>query len=116
LLLTGACADRRTAIARATHGGAADGPAPFHGYYFRMLMAQGAHAPGGALSYVTGGQMSGGFALVAWPAAYDETGVMTFIVNQDGVVYQRDLGPDTSRVVEMLLVYDPDESWLAVGE
>ena len=81
-----------------TKGSRSAGPAaaPFHGYYFRILTAQGAAAPGGAKSYVVNGDMSGGFALVAWPAEYDVTGVMTFIVNQDGVVYEKDLGPESA--------------------
>ncbi len=66
-------------------------PSPFHGYYFKILTAQGAAAPGGAKSYVVNGEMSAGFALVAWPAQYDATGIMTFAVNQDGVV--RRVGP-----------------------
>ena len=70
-------------------------PPPFHGYYFKVLTAQGSAAAGGAKDYVADGTMSGGFALVAWPAQYDVTGVMTFIVNQDGVVRQSDLGADT---------------------
>ncbi len=71
-------------------------PVPFHGYYFKMLEAQSARAPGGARNYVADGVMSGGFALVAWPAAYDVTGIMTFIVNQDGVVLEKDLGAETA--------------------
>src|SRR5215217_1502360 len=72
---------------------------PFHGYYFRILTAQGPSAPGGARSYLVGGEMTGGFALVAWPAEYDATGVMTFIVGADGTVHQKDLGPDTPAAV-----------------
>src|SRR5690606_4624735 len=67
-------------------------PSPFHGYYFRILTAQGAAAPGGAKDYLADGKLTGGFALVAWPAQYDVTGVMTFIVNHDGVVHENDLG------------------------
>ena len=78
-----------------TIGGDRPQPTPFHGYYFRILTGQGAAAPGGAKSYIVKGEMSGGFALVAWPAQYDATGVMTFIVNQDGIVRERDLGPQT---------------------
>jgi hypothetical protein len=90
---------------------ATSAPLPFHGYYFRILSAQGAHASGGARSYVVNGELAGGFALVAWPAQYDATGVMTFIVNQDGIVRQKDLGPDTGRRVETMTAYDPDASW-----
>ena len=88
-------------------------PAPFHGYFFRILTAQGAAAPGGARNYVNGGRMTGGFALVAWPAQYDSTGIMTFIVNQDGSVRQKDLGPDTASVVARITEYNPDDSWTA---
>ncbi|HVH55685.1 MAG TPA: DUF2950 domain-containing protein [Vicinamibacterales bacterium] len=85
--------------------------APFHGYYFRILTAQGASAPGGAKNYIANGEMTGGFALVAWPAQYDFTGVMTFIVAVDGVVRQKDLGPDTDAIARAVSVYDPDASW-----
>ncbi len=94
---------------RASESGSAG--TPFHGYYFRILTGQGASADGGAKEYVVNGRMTGGFALVAWPAHYDETGVTTFVVNQDGVVYEKDLGPDTEATVQNLRVYDPDASW-----
>ena len=87
------------------------GPVPFHGYYFRVLEHQGASAPGGAKSYVVNGEMSGGFALVAWPSQYDATGIMTFIVGPDGVVYEKDLGPSTSTAVAQITSFDPDKSW-----
>lgn len=86
-------------------------PTPFHGYYFKILKAQGPAAPGGAKDYVTNGIMSGGFALVAWPAQYDATGVMTFIVNQDGSVREKDLGAGTDAAVKAMTRYDPDSSW-----
>jgi hypothetical protein len=89
-----------------------DRPAPFHGYYFRILTAQGPGARGGVKNYVVGGEMTGGFALVAWPAQYDVTGVMTFIVNEDGVVHQRDLGPNTDAAARGMSTYDPDGSWV----
>ncbi len=89
-------------------------PSPFHGYYFKILTAQGAAAPGGAKDYVVKGEMSGGFALIAWPARYDATGIMTFIVNQDGVVREKDLGPDTDTAVRSVTLYEPDASWAAV--
>ena len=93
----------------------ADGqPSPFHGYYFKILTTQGAAAAGGAKNYVTAGEMSGGFALVAWPAQYDVTGVMTFIVNQDGVLYEKDLGPETAAAAKTMALYDPDQSWAKV--
>ena len=89
-------------------------PSPFHGYYFKVLTAQGAAAPGGAKSYVANGGMSDGFALVAWPAQYDATGVMTFIVNRDGVVHEADLGPEGDAVAAAMTAYNPDESWRPV--
>jgi hypothetical protein len=94
----------------------ADRPQPtgFHGYYFKILTSQGTAAPGGASSYVVNGEMSGGFAFVAWPAQYDATGVMTFIVNQDGIVRQRDMGSDTDATARAMTVYDPDASWRQV--
>jgi hypothetical protein len=86
-------------------------PAPFHGYYFKILTAQGTSAPGGARDYIVDNRMTGGFALVAWPAQYDATGVMTFIVNQDGIIHQKDLGPDTDAQVKAMTAYNPDSSW-----
>jgi len=86
-------------------------PSPFHGYYFKILTGQGAKAPGGARSYVVDGEMSGGFALVAWPTQYDATGVMTFLVNMDGVVRQKDLGANTDAAARAMTVYDADASW-----
>ncbi len=91
--------------------GAASPPAPFHGYYFRILTAQGPSARGGAKNYVVNGEMTGGFALVAWPAQYDVTGVMTFIVSGDGIVRQKDLGPNTDAAARAMTAYDPDTSW-----
>ena len=82
-------------------------PSPFHGYYFKILTAQGAAAPGGAKSYVVKGDMSGGFALIAWPAQYDATGVMTFLVNQDGIVVEKDLGPGTDAAARKITVVQP---------
>jgi hypothetical protein len=84
---------------------------PYHGYRYKILMAQGPAAPGGAKSYVKNDRMTEGYALVAWPAKYGETGVMTFIVNQDGVVYQKNLGPNTDALARALSTYDPDASW-----
>ena len=92
-------------------GGASAQPSPFHGYYFRILTAQGAAAPGGARSYVASGNMSGGFALIAWPAQYDVTGVMTFMVNQDGIVLEKDLGRGTDAAARKVTSYNPDASW-----
>jgi len=87
------------------------GPRPFHGYFFKMLDRQGKHAPGGKYDYVINGNMIGGFAFVAWPAEYGESGVMTFIVNQQGRVHQCDLGANTAKTVRKLRAYDPDKSW-----
>jgi hypothetical protein len=86
-------------------------PEPFHGYYFKILTRQGKHAPGGKYDYIINGNMIAGFALVAWPAAYRESGVMTFIVNQQGRVYQLDLGKNTTRIVHQMKAYDPDPAW-----
>ena len=90
------------------------GPSPYHGYYFKILTAQGRSAPGGAKNYIVNGEMSGGFALIAWPAQYDVTGVMTFVVNQDGVVHERDLGPQTDATARKMTAYNPDASWRPV--
>jgi DUF2950 family protein len=89
---------------------------PFHGYVYRMLEAQGPHARDGAYAYVVHGQMIGGFAVVAYPARYDNSGVMTFVVNQDGEVYQKDLGPETEKLARAIERYDPDQSWQRVPE
>lgn len=86
----------------------------YHGYRFRILQAQGPAAAGGARSYVRNGRMTDGFALVAWPARYGATGVMTFIVNHEGVVYQRDLGPGTASAVSGLSRFDPAQGWEAI--
>jgi hypothetical protein len=91
-------------------------PAPFHGYVFRILTAQGPNAPGGAKNYVVDGKMSGGFALVAWPAEYGVTGVMTFIVNQDASLREKDLGPQTATMATAMASYDPDGSWEIVPD
>ena len=88
-----------------------DSAVPFHGYYFRVLERQGPAAPGGEKNYVADGDMSGGFALVAWPAQYDATGIMTFMVNQDGVVYEKDLGAGTATAVTAITAYNPDSTW-----
>lgn len=89
-------------------------PIPYHGYYFRILKAQGPNAPGGKYDYVVKGKMIGGFALVAYPAEYDVSGVMTFIVNHDGVVFEKDLGPKTTELARAMKTFDPDESWRKV--
>jgi hypothetical protein len=86
-------------------------PQPFHGYFFRILTAQGPSAPGGAKGYIENGVMTGGFAMVAWPAQYAKSGVMTFIVARDGIVYENDLGPETEALVKAMNVYDPGAGW-----
>jgi len=84
---------------------------PFHGYFFKILTRQGKHAPGGKYDDVINGNMIGGFALVAWPAEYGESGVMTFMVNQQGRVYQKDIGPQTAKTAGAMQSYDPDQTW-----
>jgi hypothetical protein len=84
---------------------------PFHGYYFRILKGQGRHAEGGAYSYLVNGEMILGFAMVAWPAEYGNSGVMTFIVNQKGDIHQKSLGKGTKKRAEAMKLYDPDKSW-----
>ena len=90
------------------------GRQPFHGYYYKILTRQGANAPGGALDYVVKGRMIGGFALVAYPAEYGNSGVMTFVVNHQGTVFQKDLGPRTAALAEKITAFDPDSSWTKV--
>ena len=84
---------------------------PFHGYLFRILTRQGKNAAGGKYDYIINGNMIGGFALIAWPAEYGETGIMTFLINQQGRAYQKDLGPKTDSIVHEIKEYDPDKSW-----
>jgi hypothetical protein len=88
--------------------------APYHGYRYRLLYRQGPNAKGGEREYFRDGLMTQGFALVAWPADYGSSGVMTFIVNQDGTVYQKDLGDETGETVLQMIAYDPDSSWTLV--
>jgi hypothetical protein len=90
---------------------AGEGRSPYHGYYYKILTKQGPAVTGGALDYVVNGRMIGGFGLVAYPAQYRNSGVMTFIVNQDGVVYQKDLGWDTPVLAEEMTAYNPDKTW-----
>lgn len=103
-------------IAQATDEGYSGGldeepPEPFHGYLFKILKAQGPHADGGTFDYVVDGKMALGFAAVAYPAKYGVSGIMTFIVNQAGVIYEKDLGPDTDDIAAKMTSFDPDESW-----
>ena len=90
------------------------GHQPFHGYYYKILTRQGPHASGGAFDYVVKGRMMGGFALVAYPAEYGNSGVMTFVVNHQGMVFQKDLGPHTDDLAEKITAFDPDSSWTKV--
>jgi hypothetical protein len=83
----------------------------YFGYRFRMLYGQGANAPGGAYSYLVNNRMIGGFAVIAWPVTYGETGVMTFMVSQNGDVYEKDLGPETPAAAAAIALFDPDKSW-----
>ncbi len=92
------------------------GPQPFHGYYFKILTRQGTAAPGGKMNYMSDGGLKNGFALVAWPQSWNQSGVMTFIVNQDGTVYQRDLGEKTSRMASRIKEYNPDSDWKLVQD
>jgi len=87
------------------------GPQPFHGYYFRILTRQGKHAPGGKYDYIINGNMIAGFGMVAWPVDYGNSGIMTFIVNQQGRVYQKDLGDNTGNATKKMSEYDPDPTW-----
>lgn len=107
-------------IARANQAGykrlkGVQGPTPLHGYYFRILKSQGPAAKGGARDYVVDGAMSGGFGLVAWPVYYGASGIMTFTVNQDGVAYEKDLGPGTEVAVKSITRFDPVPTWRPVG-
>jgi hypothetical protein len=105
-------------VARAGHEGyALSGGQPYHGYYYRSLDHQGPHAPGGALEFLDEeGRRTRGFALIAWPAKYGASGVMTFLVGRNGVVYQKDLGPSTAEAAARILVFDPDSSWTPARE
>ena len=92
-------------------------PKPFHGYYYRVLTAQGPHAPGGARSYLDStGAMTKGFAMVAWPAKYGNSGLMTFLVDHKGIVFQKDLGEQTSAAAAAITAFDPDDTWAPTGD
>jgi hypothetical protein len=106
-----------TAAAASTQGYALDGGgAPYHGYYFKILTRQGPAAAGGAHNYIAGGKMIGGFALVAYPAQYGNSGVMTFMVNHDGVVFQKDLGNNTAKLARAITSFNPDSTWKKAGD
>jgi hypothetical protein len=89
---------------------------PYHGYYYKILTGQGKNAPGGAYSYLVKGKMIGGFALVAYPAEYGNSGVMTFVVNHEGKLFQKNLGNNTASIAKNMKVYDPDSNWSEVKE
>jgi len=93
---------------------AGEGRTPYHGYYFKILTKQGAAAPGGTADYIVNGKMIGGFALVAYPAQYRNSGVMTFIVSYSGTVFQKDLGPNTAKLAEAMTSFNPDKGWTKV--
>ncbi len=106
-------------VAHATaqgYGAAGGKPEPFHGYYYHSLKAQGPNAPGGARSFIVDGNMTGGFAFVAYPAEYRNSGVMTFLIDQNGVVFQKDLGPNTVEMGKAMTSYNPDKTWTTTGE
>jgi hypothetical protein len=96
--------------------GAGQTAAPYHGYYYKILESQGKNAAGGAYSYVVNGSMLGGFALVAFPVEYGNSGVMTFVVNHSGKVFQKDLGKDTRSLAQGMKAYDPDSTWTEVKQ
>jgi Protein of unknown function (DUF2950) len=100
-----------SAVAEGYTKGQSGAPTPYRGYYYRILTAQGANAPGGAKSYIVGGKMTGGFAFIAYPADYRSSGVMTFIVNQQGIIYQKDLGPNTASLAKAMKDYNPGPTW-----
>ena len=89
---------------------------PYHGYYFKIVTTQGPNAPGGEMNYIDGDAMTRGYAMIAWPASYGATGVMTFLVSKTGIVYQKNLGPDTASVASGYTAYNPDSTWTPVGE
>lgn len=89
---------------------------PFHGYYYKILTRQGPKAPGGAHNYIVDGKLIGGFALIAWPAEYGNSGVVTFVVNHDGDVYEKDLGENTKRIAPRMTAFDPDTTWRKVAD
>jgi Protein of unknown function (DUF2950) len=95
------------------YGGAQKG-SPYHGYYYRILKAQGANAKGGAKTYIVDGEMKGGFAVIAYPADYRSSGVMTFVVNENGIIYEKDLGEKTAELGQQITEYNPDKSWKVV--
>jgi hypothetical protein len=104
------------ANARSKGYGSVGAGEPYHGYFYKILTSQGKDAPGGAYDYVVNGKMIGGFALVAWPAEYGNSGLTTFIVNYEGAVYEKDLGEDTSKIASRMTSFNPDHTWKKVVE
>jgi hypothetical protein len=104
------------AVAEGYQPGESDEPTPYHGYYYRVLTEQGENAPGGAKSYIVDGHMTGGFALLAYPAEYGASGVMSFLVSHSGILFEKDLGGDTAAIVPAMSAYDPDRSWRPVTD
>jgi Protein of unknown function (DUF2950) len=102
------------ALASAEGYGGTQKGSPYHGYYYRILKARGANAKGGAKSYIVDGKMTGGFAFIAYPADYRSSGVMTFLVNENGTIYQKDLGEKTAELAQQMTEYNPDKSWRVV--
>jgi len=100
--------------AKEGYAGKGPKPIPYHGYFFKVLTGQGSHATGGAKQYIVNGAMTEGFALVAHPAKYGSSGIMTFVVNRDGVIHEKNLGIHTDKVVKGMKRYDPDSTWKAV--
>jgi hypothetical protein len=96
--------------------GTAQGPPPYHGYFYRLLTSQGPHASGGTIDYLVNGRLVGGFAVVAYPAQYGNSGIMTFITNHEGIVYQRDLGPDTQKIAQSMTQFDPGPEWTRAAD
>ena len=101
---------------RKVEGATTQSANPFHGYYFKILTRQGKSAPGGAYNYIINGNMIAGFALVAYPATWGNSGVMTFVINQEGRVYEKDLGPKTAQIAAAMTEYNPDPTWKFVRE
>ena len=113
-LIAAAGVETRASDNSAQTGAEQSQPSPYHGYYFRILTTQGPSAPGGKFGYIINGNMIAGYALVAYPARWGNTGVMTFIVNQQGRVYQKNLGPDTAKIAASMTEYSPDPTWQLV--
>jgi hypothetical protein len=103
-------------VAYATGEGYQNKTEPFHGYYYRVLTAQGTAAPGGAKSYIVDGKMTQGFGFIAYPGQYRNSGVMTFVVNLNGVIYEKDLGPKTDDLAKAMTAINPDKTWRVVTE